>query len=119
ANEYKNNSIVSADEKGNIKGPLQNKKNISFNRHLHDEKILKKLNLAGINVSTYNKAIAIQERLNQQAISANELAQWLDMTPRNARRILGNLETQGLAKIVGSETPNTRGRPRRVFKIIH
>lgn len=117
ANDIGGNAIMLADEKGLIKGPLQNENHISFNRRINNEEVLTNLKQAGVNVTTFTKVLAIQEKLKQDSISANELAKWLGMTQRNARRILGDLEKNGLAEIVGEESPGTRGRPRRIFKV--
>lgn len=117
AKQYEKYSIMLADEKGKVKGPLQNKSKITFSRRINDPEVIKKLKLAGVNVSTYTKVLAIQDRLRNGSISAYELAKWLSMTQRNARRILSDLEKQGLAIIVGEETPGSRGRPRRIFKV--
>lgn len=117
ANEHDKNTIMLADESGLIKGPLHHETSISFNRRTIDPEVLKKLQRASVNVSTYNKVLAIQEKLRKNAISANELAKWLGMTSRNARRILSDLEKEGLAEVIGEETPGARGRPRRLFKI--
>lgn len=117
ANNYGENTIMLGDGNGVIEGPLQNKNSISFSLRTNDAEVISKLKLSGINVSTYNKVISIQENLKQGFISAYELAKWLGMTQRNARRILGDLEKQGLAKVVGEEAPGTRGRPRRLFKV--
>lgn len=70
-----------------------------------------------IAISTNNKMIAIQKNIGKHAITASDVAEWLNMTPRNARRILTNLEEQGLAKIIGEEVPLTRGRPRKIYQI--
>jgi predicted ArsR family transcriptional regulator len=50
-------------------------------------------------------------------INAHELAQSMQILPRSARRILMELESKGLAKVVGEESPNPRGRPRKVYRI--
>ncbi|NRG25959.1 hypothetical protein HRF69_02375 [Bacillus circulans] len=63
------------------------------------------------------KIIDIQKNIGKHAITASDVAEWLKMTPRNARRILTNLEEQGLAKIIGEEVPLTRGRPRKIYQI--
>lgn len=117
ANEHDKNTIMLADETGMVKGPLNHENSISYNRRSIDPEVLEKLQRASVNVSTYNKVLAIQDKLRQNAISANELAKWLGMTPRNARRILSDLEKEGLAKVIGEETPGARGRPRRLFKV--
>ncbi|MGM8212830.1 hypothetical protein ACLIBH_08550 [Virgibacillus sp. W0430] len=117
ANDYGKNNIMLADERGIVEGPLHDAKSILFSRRSYDAAVINKLKLSGINVSTYNKVLSIQDNLKQGFISAFELAKWLGMTQRNARRILGDLEKHGLAEIVGEETPGARGRPRRLFKV--
>ncbi|MBM7714701.1 hypothetical protein JOC94_001673 [Bacillus thermophilus] len=117
ANQYDKNTIMLVDEKGVVNGPLFDKNSISFTRRIHDSEVVDKLQLAGVNVSTYTKVLAVQEKLRNGSLSAHELAKWLGMTQRNARRILSDLEKHGLAQIVGEEVPGTRGRPRRIFKV--
>lgn len=53
----------------------------------------------------------------QNKFSANELAQYLQMTPRSARRILNELEMTGLAKVVAEESPRQTGRPRKIYQL--
>lgn len=117
ANYYEKNSIMLADERGNVEGPLKNNNSISFNRRTNNTEILERLKLSGVNVGTYNKVLSVQTKLRQGHVHASNLAKWLGMTPRNARRILSDLEKNGLASIVGEESPNARGRPRRIFKV--
>lgn len=105
------------DDKGNITGPLQQNQTIGFNYRVTDEELSNKLKKAGVTISTYNKLISIQKNTGKHAITASDVAEWLKMTPRNARRILTNLKEQGLAKIIGEEVPLTRGRPRKIYQI--
>lgn len=105
------------DDKGNITGPLHQKKTIGFNYRVTDEELSNKLKKAGVTISTYNKMASVQKNLGKHAITAADISEWLKMTARNARRILTNLEEQGLAKIIGEEVPLTRGRPRKIYRI--
>lgn len=82
-----------------------------------DEELSNKLKKAGVTISTYNKMASVQKNLGKHAITAADISEWLKMTARNARRILTNLEEQGLAKIIGEEVPLTRGRPRKIYRI--
>lgn len=51
------------------------------------------------------KLSSIIHKHGTEQFSANELAQYLHMTPRSARRILNELEMTGLAKVVVEECP--------------
>ncbi|MEN1967791.1 hypothetical protein WMZ97_06875 [Lentibacillus sp. N15] len=111
------NIAILANENGDLEGPLHNHDSLSFSYRSDNLAIIEKLRNAGVNLSTYNKIISIQDKMGQGPVSANDLATWLDMTQRNARRILSDLEKHNLAKVVGAETPGTRGRPRKIYRI--
>ena len=57
-------------------------------------------------------------KLSSEVISSQELAQYMQITQRSARRILTELEEKGFAEIVAEEKPYMRGRPRKVYKIL-
>jgi len=59
----------------------------------------------------------IKKRLKEE-ISASELAQYMQITPRSARRILNELEVNGLALVVAEESPRATGRPRKIYKLL-
>lgn len=117
ANNYGKNTIILIHQDGSIEGPLENQNSITYSRRIDDKQIIDKLKLAGVSVSTYNKLVSIQKKLAQHSVSAFDIAEWLNMTQRNARRILGSLEKYGLAEVIGEETPGPRGRPRRLFRV--
>lgn len=117
AKQYQNNCIMLANESGIIEGPLQDEKSFSYSYRSDDTLVTNKLKLSGVNISTYNKIISIQDKHGTGSISAYELAQWLGMTQRNARRILSDLKKHELAEVVGEEAPVTRGRPRKIYRV--
>ncbi|WP_423801861.1 hypothetical protein [Neobacillus sp. SAB-20_R2A] len=117
AKQYQKNTIMLAVENGVIEGPLQSEKSFTFSYRSDDTIFINRLKLAGVNISTYNKILSIQDNHEHRSISAFELAKWLDMTQRNARRILSDLEKNKLAKIVGEEAPVQRGRPRNIYRV--
>ncbi|MEK4137112.1 HTH domain-containing protein [Kurthia sp. FSL E2-0154] len=63
------------------------------------------------------KLSSIIHKHGTEQFSANELAQYLHMTPRSARRILNELEMTGLAKVVVEECPRQTGRPRKIYQL--
>ncbi|MFB5190702.1 ArsR family transcriptional regulator [Alicyclobacillus fastidiosus] len=66
---------------------------------------------------TLTKLAAVLEKRGSNRITAHELAEYLQMLPRSARRILLLLEEHGLAEVVGEQTPYLRGRPRKIYEI--
>ncbi len=109
------NRVVLVDESGYIEGPLQHPESIGFRFRTEDKDISEKLTKAGINISTFNKFLAIQDKVGP--VSSVNISELLGMTTRNARRILSNLEQHGMAEIVGEEAPSGKGRPRKIYKI--
>ena len=53
----------------------------------------------------------------KDTITANDIAEVLNITLRSARRILNSLNESGIASLIGKEQPAGRGRPRQVYKI--
>jgi DNA-binding MarR family transcriptional regulator len=110
-------NAVLVDDEGNIEGPLQKPDSLSFHFRTEDKAFSDRLKQAGVTVTTYNKLLSVQKKLGQQSISAGDIAEWLGMTQRNARRILHELEVHGLAEMIGEEAPASRGRPRKIYRI--
>lgn len=111
------NSTILVDEDRSIEGPLQKSNSITYSYRTDNKEINNYLTKAGVNISTFNKIQYVQNNLGHNSISAANIAEWLNMTQRNARRILTNLEKQSLAEVVGEETPTTRGRPRKIYRV--
>ena len=99
-----------------ITGPLGKEEQLTYS-YISDEiqTIKEKTSLS---VTTLHKLKSIiNKRLNEE-MSANELAQYMQITPRSARRILNELEVDGLAHIVAEESPRKTGRPRKVYRLL-
>lgn len=105
------------DERGNISDPLYHEGQFVYNYRSEDAHLLSKLKQAGINIATYNRILSLQNGNVKKSLSAADVAQWLDMTQRNANRILTQLHLYGLADVIGQEKPSAKGRPRNVYRI--
>ena len=66
---------------------------------------------------TLSKIASVLTKRKSTRITVNELAEYFNILPRSARRILLRLEEHGLATIVGEETAYQRGRPRKIYDI--
>ena len=71
---------------------------------------------AEISSSLAAKIQSLSHHYEQTELTSHELARWLKSTERNARRILGELERIGLARITGEESIG-RGRPRKIYEL--
>ncbi|QRG68903.1 ArsR family transcriptional regulator [Brevibacillus choshinensis] len=108
--------MVFFDDKS-IAGPLGSQEQISYSSASSDR--LQTLSQqTSLSVLTLSKLDSILKKRRSQEINAHELAQYMQILPRSARRILMELESNGLAQVVGEESPNPRGRPRKVYRII-
>lgn len=107
------------DNNGSVEGPLLQSDSIVFQYRTENKQISDKLQKAGVTISTYNKILSVQKNISQNSVTSAGIAERLKMTQRNANRILNDLEKQGLATIIGEESPVSRGRPRKVYRILN
>jgi Predicted transcriptional regulator len=87
-------------------------------KNANNKELSEKLKRCGATITTYNKILSIQKRSGNHSINASTLAEWLKMTPRYARRILNSLTEQGLAEMIGEEAPASKGRPRKIYRVL-
>lgn len=110
-------STMLVDDHGSISGPLQTPESLSYRFRTTDREIAKKLQDAGINITTFAKLAALQENVDEGALTANIVSNILGMTPRNARRILNLLERYELATTIGHEALSDKGRPSKLYRV--
>jgi ribosomal protein S25 len=114
---YNKNSCYVVMEDGRVKGPLEQGKSIEFYSKTEEDGVVKLSEKSNVSIITLNKIAGIMKSLNKNVITANEIADTLNITLRSARRMLASLEEAGIASTVGEEQPAGRGRPRQIFKI--
>ncbi|MDQ0252809.1 putative transcriptional regulator [Evansella vedderi] len=117
AQNYETFCAFLVNNEGMIEGPLKEDKEISYSYRSENKILNEKLAKCGVTITTYNKIYSVQKRMENNSITAAGLADWLKMTPRNARRILNGLAEQGLVEIIGEEAPKSKGRPSKIYRI--
>lgn len=106
--------MVCFDDK-KISGPLGTPEQLMYSYASdHLQSVSQK---TGFSVSTLNKLNATLKKLPSNEANAQELAKYMKIPERSARRILTTLEEEGYAKVVATEKPHTRGRPRKIYTI--
>lgn len=119
AQEKKEPCVMKVLQDGSVIGPLNMQENISFaTRHTLaaiEERLLALKDEAMISFSTISKVYALSQHYKKDQVTAQELARWLHLTDRSARRILKELHTLKLVEEIGEEQPGARGRPRKVY----
>lgn len=113
--EHGKGNWMAAFEDKTFHGPLGRPESISYS---YNQKEIKQVSeVTSLSLVTISKIYAILKKMNNDEITAQELADQLRIMPRSARRILTQLEKKGFAKEVGEETPHLRGRPRKIYRI--
>lgn len=129
AREAEYNAVIAlkhacADQKGSwyvvlddktISGPLGSAQQIDYQyASVQLEAVSKKTSLSQATLSKICHALKIYGR---DELNAQELATILQILPRSARRILTCLTEHGYAEEIRSEMSETKGRPRKIYKI--
>ncbi|MBY0121732.1 ArsR family transcriptional regulator [Bacillus sp. S/N-304-OC-R1] len=106
--------MVCFDDK-RFTGPLGKQEKITYS---YTSKQLESISQqTSLSVMTLNKLKSSLKKLASDELNANELANYMQIPARSARRILTTLEEKGFAEVVAEEKPQTRGRPRKIYKI--
>lgn len=113
AKRYEKGTWMIVFDDKTITGPLGKKEQLTYS-HFSDE--LQSISYkTSISVATLSKIVGIMEKKKSNTISAQDLAQYMHILPRSARRIIARLEECGIAIEAGEENPNPRGRPRKLY----
>lgn len=107
--------MVFFDDK-TISGPLGEPEQLAYS--YVSDKLQEYAGKTTLSISTLGKLESILRKLGKLEINAHELAQYMQIQPRSARRILLELEQKGLAQVTGEENPHLRGRPRKIYRIL-
>lgn len=103
-------------EESKIIGPIVYKKypkSKIVDMDIHDQAEKLKMNLM-----TVNKIKNILRILNKTEMTPKEFSIVMNISERNARRILSQLEKHGGAVEIGTKSTSRRGRPQKVYKVL-
>ncbi len=108
--------MVVLDDKSVI-GPLSSATYLQYAIKSDDQNMQNLAVKLNIRTTTLMKMLAALKRFDSEIINAEDLALYLSITTRSARRLLGNLINNGLAISAGEEGVG-KGRPRNLYRIL-
>lgn len=109
--------IVVMQEDGSMTEITKGSSQISYASRVQDKKLMERLQETSISGKMFAKIEAIINELKIEAFSAKMLAKELNMTERNAQRIISELVRVELIEYCGEENRNSRGRPANLYKL--
>jgi response regulator of citrate/malate metabolism len=90
---------------------------LEFTASTTDPDLVSMSSRSGLSVATISRVQAALRANGSLFITADNLAAYMSMSDRNARRILQRLEEAGLARVAGLNQAGTRGRPQKVYRV--
>ncbi|HYE09847.1 MAG TPA: hypothetical protein VEF53_06680 [Patescibacteria group bacterium] len=107
------------DEKGLILGPIfeEDSNPLSYDLLVANNDVLEMAKKIQISPSYVSKIKSILLKMNKSFIEAEELANYLGISVRSARRILKQIVDAGYGSITASESRAGIGRPRQIYEI--
>lgn len=108
--------MVVLDDKSVI-GPLSSATYLQYAIKSDDQNMQNLAVKLNIRTTTLMKMLAALKRFDSEIINAEDLALYLSITTRSARRLLSNLINNGLAISAGEEGVG-KGRPRNLYRIL-
>lgn len=115
--EYQENSLFVVHEGQNSIGPItRNDQSKSIDLRTTDARLLEIAQKSGLSTMTLYRVLnAIKQAGNE--FTVNEISPYMGVSVKNMQRICRKLEGAGALKVVGKETLESRGKPRRIFSL--
>lgn len=90
---------------------------LTYSYRTDDKDFLEKLKKGSISVKTFKKIDALIQKMRWRDFTTKDLAANLQMSERNAQRIVAELCDAGLAESIGEESHYDRGRPIKIYRL--
>ncbi|MCD4713596.1 MAG: hypothetical protein K8R73_09980 [Clostridiales bacterium] len=116
AKEAGGNCAFVVDVTKRIRGPLDKAEMLDYELNSSSTDIASLCSLTGLSAKNISKIISMIEKTGT-VVSSKDLAFYLNMTERSARRIMTVLIEKDLARSVGEENISSKGRPRILYEL--
>ncbi|MFC4712164.1 hypothetical protein [Planococcus dechangensis] len=117
AREKDSGVVINIDEDGRVTEINATVGRIRYSRRSSEANWQEALKDASISQTVIAKIESLSRHYAKEEVTALELSQWMNSTERNARRILTELESVGVAEVAGEES-GRRGRPRKIYRLL-
>ncbi|WP_414854150.1 hypothetical protein [Brevibacillus sp. IT-7CA2] len=110
--------IVMIQDDGTIVEWVGQEEELIYSYRADDDEVLEKLKKGNISVKSYKKLDALLQKMGWTDFTTKDLAKYLQMSERNAQRIVADLCAVELAESSGEESQSTRGRPIKRYRLL-
>ena len=115
--EKEEKKITIIQEDGTMIESVGQVEELTYSYRTDDKDFLEKLSKGNISVKTYKKIEALIQKMYRNGFTTKDLAIQLQMSERYAQKIIADLCKVNLAEYIGEESPHTRGRPIKIYKL--
>lgn len=112
---FSGHSFIKNDH-GDLIGPLNSEKCIVI-ENSSNQNVIRIAKQCKLSTITIQKLFSYKKLTGTNKVTTQELASRFGVTIRNANRILQNLEKGNCAHIAYTKTPNSKGRPIKVYEL--
>ena len=112
----KKSCIFKVDE-NKIEGPILAESELAYNFITENSEIDKIAKLINLNPLYIKKLKALKEKHSKDTFTSDELAKYLDISIRSANRIIKKIVDNQCGEVVGLESTQSLGRPKKIIRI--
>lgn len=117
AEKYLENCLFVVEETQKVIGPITQKTySQSIDLRTTDAHLLAIAQKASVSTKTLSRVFNAIKQVGDE-FTVNEIAPYMGVSIKNMQRICRKLETAGALVVVGKETLEAKGKPRRIFRI--
>lgn len=100
---------------GRLIGPLNTKDKRIYS--VNNQKWQEISDETSLNIITISKVANFVEVHKKNEFTVKELSNFLQIMPRSTQRIITALEQFGYVRVLRTESPHSRGRPKKIYEI--
>ena len=112
-----NGALFIIDQGKRIKGPINHKREKTYDLIVTDERLIKISDEIGISPTYLSKLLPLIKESEDKYFTTDILADYLNISHRSARRILAKFEESNYGEVVTTAVTKGVGRPKKIVKI--
>lgn len=110
-------SCIFKVDKNKIEGPILTEGELAYNFITDNSEVNKLAKLINLNPLYIKKLKALKEKHSKDTFTSDELAKYLDISIRSANRIIKKIIDHQCGEVVGLESTQSLGRPKKIIRI--